>query len=378
MKTIITILIMLMALTACGNDTTTKEYSTTGTTQTEPTPAPSSNKDPTADTKPTANTVFTPLYIMQIENDAYRCNTSECELFGTGQLDKAASNLFVLDNQLFSFDDTGPPITLDHVPTQSRSTEDGLYTCIELTPEESQAQGAQPKYHTEFFLDGSSLGHWVFNQMRCIDIIHAGGSTFAVKETGALKQIGGDEKTALYVLENEFVMHSLDEINTRIDFNDRTEDFTMNHLTSSKQWLKYADQYYSEKGYVWDPVEGLQELVTAMQDFNTAPYPIELPYGQTPTLLSIGVRDESIYWIEANTGWLIAYDPELDEINIPIRLYTGDGLHSTGVNYRDTLKPVIIEQYIYYTHDGILKRLDLDTGFFDEIYAGTVTIFLID
>lgn len=377
---LITIIILsILALSSCSDQPATGESSASGqastTSDTDTSVDDDDEGDPTDDTEPAATPTFTPLFALQIDNNVYLSDTTERRLYGTGKIDKAAPGLFLLGDQLFDFDAVPDAITLDHTPTQARDTDDGLYTCVELTPTESQAAGAQAKYHTEFFLDSVSLGPWFLNQMRCTDIISAGGATFAVKETGALTQIGGTATAPLYILDNEFVTHNLDDINTRLDFNNRTEDFTMNFVKSARAWIKYGDQYFSESGDIWDTIGGLQELSTAMKDFNTDPRPVELPFAQAPVLVSAGTRDGLIYWIEANTGFVVTYDPDLDEIDTPFRLYTGDGMRSTGIAHRVELEPVIILHYIYFLEGGILKRLDLETGFFNVVHSGVAGIF---
>lgn len=323
-------------------------------------------------------TVFEPLFVLQIDNTVYLDDTVTRHFLMQGTIDKAAPGLWLIDDKLLSLDATPDAITLNHTPTQAHATPDALYTCIEIDPTTAQAAGGQAEYYTEFYIDQVSTGHWVTNQHRCVDIVSAGGYVFAISETGALIQIDGPATDPLYILDGEFVTHNLDSVNNRIDFNDTTESYAMNYLTAANQWQRHGDSYYSETGYIWSPVSGLQESATALQDFNTDPRPIELPFPHTPTLISAGTRSGLIYWIEGNTGWLIEYDPAQDVITTPHRLYSGDGTRATGTQHRDTLSPVVIAQYIYFSLGGILKRLDLDTGFFDEVYSGEATIFLID
>lgn len=364
-------------------------------------PAPQPDTTPPVEPEPEIETTiqvtdtgptFTPLFIIQIGNEIYLDDTITREFITTGQIKKAGPDLWLINNQLFSIDTTADAITLEPTPTQAHATATALYTCTEIDPAQAQATGAQAKYYTEFYIDTTgtgldliSTGNWITNQHRCFDIISAAGYVFAITETGALIQIDGPATTPLYVLNGEFVTHNLDPENNRIDFNDSTESYVMNHLTAANQWIASDGAYYSETGYIWSPVSGLQELATALSDFNEDPRPIALLFGQSPTLISAGTRGGLIYWIEGNTGWLIEYDPIFDTITKPHRLYFGDGDRATGTEHRDTLRPVVIDQYIYFSigvaldgTGGILKRIDLDTGFFDDVYSGQATIFLID
>ena len=47
-----------------------------------------------------------------------------------------------------------------------------------------------------------------------------------------------------------------------------------------------------------------------------------------------------------NTGWLIEYDPAIDEITTPYRMYVADGMQTTGAAHKVDMQPGMIENYI--------------------------------
>lgn len=406
------IIILLLSLNSCGTNTPTQEDTTETQQETPVTPPDDPPDEPeiiveidaTGDVEITATPEeieieasgeiqieiaiqapepepepqFEPRVAIKIDNQLYFSDHTELILAASGAIDKTGPGQYIINNILTTYTSAGEIDTTSdtgHTPSKAKNTPNGLYSCIEYDPETAAALGGQPRYYSEFYLDGILFSEaWYFNQDRCQDIVSVGTEIFTIGEFGAYVLIDGTVSNTLYVLDSEFYIHDLDTINRTINFNNVTQIYTTNYVTNAKSWVKWNNKYYSETGAIWDDINGLIEDSTAMQDFNESPRPLQ-DLIESPTLVNIGARDNILYWIEANTGWIIALDIESNIISTPWRIYAGDGTRATGTAGRVELRPLLIDNYVYYVTGGALSRLDLETGFIGVIYAGPAVVW---
>jgi hypothetical protein len=317
-----------------------------------------------------------PLFLVKTEDSLYFANHDEMELWKTGEIDKAGPRLFSVENELIELDASGDvidTITLDHTPVRIKSTSAGNYYCVEIPPEEAYSKGALYRIYTEIYKDGFQISEaWYYNKFECKDIVSADGNIFLIDEFGAYHVVEGAAENVAHVHDDDFYIHDIDYIDDTIEFNDSTYDFIANFVTMSRQWINYNGQYYSEWGDIWSEDDGLFENVTTMNDFNIWPYPVvpELSNGEAPTLLSVGEAAGLLYWIECNSGFLFEYDATNDTLTQKWKLYFSNNTRAVGVIKRDTLKPLIVNDKLYFSNQSAIYSVNLGDGIINIFYGG--------
>lgn len=180
---------------------------------------------------------------------------------------------------------------------------------------------------------------------------------------------------------DDIVIHNYDYLARTAILNDGTNhaiSWSTNYLTRVPDWIKSGNKWYSGNGYTWDGVNFL-EAATPMWNFNVTPYPVTLPWPESPTPGIIGTRLENsedvIYLIEYNTGIVLKYIPSINNLSQAYRIYVGDGTRQSGLVYRSTVKPIFIGDYLYFHNGGSLYELNTVTGLARLFYAGTAEIW---
>lgn len=198
-----------------------------------------------------------------------------------------------------------------------------------------------------------------------------GNDVFIKDGNGAYHTINGSYSNVFHVYDNNLILHSLNTSAKSIGFNSSFENYGFNYAITTRQWILHNNIYYSENGYTWTVGGGLIEESTALWGWNNYPYPLETqnPFGEAPVLLKVGVIADKLYWIEASSGFLFEYDTVNDVLTQKFRLYSGDGMHSTGIANRDTLKPVIVNGGLFYSSGSVVHYLNLETGYLIIFYA---------
>lgn len=330
-----------------------------------------SQDDPVNPETPSA---FEPDILIITDTSAYLSDGSTLNEIVDGLAKYAGHRLLIVGSDLIEYDATGDgqiKYTFGSEPVQVLDN-GSIYHCLETDPDTALALGAQAKWYSEFFKDDVSLDFWYMNQMRCTDLVSANDIVWNIDENGSLKLIDGVASGVEHIHEPDFYIHSLDIVNKRISFNDQVpQDYTFNYILNAKQWQEFGGLFYSENGYTWSEAAGLSEAVNSLDDWNAAPFPVALPMAQYPTLIAAGVNDGLLFWIEANTGWLMSFNPGADEFLQVYRIYEGDGMTATGES--KDLQPVMVWPYLYY-FDGGWFQLDMEAGFTSLFYAGSAEI----
>ena len=85
-----------------------------------------------------------------------------------------------------------------------------------------------------------------------------------------------------------------------------------------------------------------------------------------------------MYWLECNSGFIFEYNPATDALNQKWRIYTGNGTHDTGIAKRDSLKPLLSGDKLYFSNDGCIYSLGMITGMINIFYAGNGEVVKYD
>lgn len=340
-------------------------------------------EQPAPDEPPPAPLTFTPKFTIKTDASAdyYISDGITTQLWLSGQIRRAGPGLYTNGDQLTQYDanaNPSPPVTLAAIPTQIKSINDDIYYCLEYSPAESSALGAQARVHTEIYkreadaTTDSLLSFFALNQHSCDGIVSVGTAVWIIDDMGAYHPVESAPSDILQIIPNRFYIYDRDPEAKTVMINGALESYLTNYALSGSQWILSDGVEYSESGTTWSTATGLIESATALSDFNAWPYPIapELPFGESPVFLSVGERDGLLYWVECNSGWLFVYDPMSDDLTQSWRLYQGDGMHSTGINNRDSLSPFLSGSDLYFSEPGAVSVLDIDSGFISIFYGG--------
>lgn len=354
---------------------------------------PPDETDPTTDTDTTEETTDTttdttePLpelspvaFAVKIDAGFYLSDGLTMFLFSELQVSKAGPRLFSSGADLIVLDAYGLQVSktpLPEIPTKIHNNGD-TYFCREYPPELAYSLGALYQTYSEIWKNGEVVSQWYLNEYECRAIVQAYDSVFVIDQNGTYQTVEGPGANVSHVEPLEFYVHDLDTINQRLYFNQYLESYSLNYALNIKQWIKYDQLFYSENGYTWEPVTGLLGAVTALDAFNYTPYPVDLPNGEAPVLLEIGVLGDRLFWLECNSGYLFEYDPQADTLTQSWRIYTGDDTHATGTAMRDSLKPLLVGEKLYFSNDGNIYSLGMTTGEINIFYAGNGEVVRYD
>ncbi|NIA28354.1 MAG: hypothetical protein GWP06_00400 [Actinobacteria bacterium] len=237
-----------------------------------------------------------------------------------------------------------------------------------IDPDTAFSLGGQRKDYSRIYFQGVEQGNWFLNQWKATDLIQTISGDIIVIEGNNFHPLTA--VTGINHAKN-LLIHDFDSVNRTaiIETNGvYAVSWATNYFNGAKDWLFLNGIYYSWNGYELEA--DLTENANALWGWNTTPYLVEIPNGQNPTLLSAGVFENALYWIECNTGWLTRYVPESDVLETVSRLYVGDGYRTTGLLYLDSLKPVIVQGKLYF-YDGSIWEFDLRSGIVNLFFGGS-------
>ena len=324
-------------------------------------------EDPTTDIG-----LFSVKFAVKTDEDLYFSDSKEMYLWESGNILKSGYREFSVENEIITLDSSGDTISttsIAEIPTNIKTVGSDSYYCIEYSEEEAYAMGGKYEVYSEFYKNNDIISDWYNNEFECKEIISVGPEIFAVDQNGAYHTIVGSYADVFHA--DILIMHSLDIPNKTIGFNANTEDYGFNYAMNSNQWFLHDGIYYAENGYTWTETGGLIEESTDLHGWNIYPYPLDVqnPFGEAPVLLKAGISNNKLYWIECNSGFVFEYDPNTDELTQKSRLYISDGMHATGIYFKEVLKPLLIDNILYYSEGGSINSLDIETGSLNIFYA---------
>ena len=315
---------------------------------------------------------FAVKFAVKSGNDLYFSDSEKMYLWKSGNILKSGYREFTVENKVITLDESGNTISttsIAEIPTKIKTVGSDSYYCVEYSEEEAYAMGGMYEIYSEFYKNNDIISDWYNNEFECKDILSVGAEVFAIDQNGTYHTIVGSYDNVFHA--DILIMHSLDIPNKTIGFNSNTEDYGFNYAMNSNQWILHDGIYYAENGYTWTKIGGLIEESTVLHGWNTYPYPLDVqnPFGEAPVLLKAGISNNKLYWIECNSGFVFEYDPNTDELTQKSRLYISDGMHATGIYFKDVLKPLLVDNILYYSEGGSINSLDIETGSLNIFYA---------
>lgn len=348
----------------------------TADTPPEPPPQP----DPPPDVPPPPPPAVNPDFTVRIGNAVYFSDSVNMQLWKSGNIERAGTEIYAVGNDLITLDDSGgelstvalttPPIGATR--TKIKATQNGAVYCIEYPPALAFSLGGMSSTYSGIYKDNAVTSPWYLNKFACDEVLSVGSEIFALDTASKYHHINGSSAVN-YVLDNIFYRHDLNVGGKYFYINNGLEHYNLNYALNTSQWINYNGVNYSENGYTWDNGMGWVENNTVLNSFNIAPYPVTplLPNAEAPTLLSAGISNSKLYWIECNSGWVFEYDPAIDTLTQKWKIYLGDGMRDTGNAKRGSLNPYIFGGKLYFSNDAAIYKLELATGFINIFYAGS-------
>lgn len=253
------------------------------------------------------------------------------------------------------------------------------YSIEKISPSEAFDLGALARDYTRIYKDSLELGDWFGNQYEAKDVIETlSGDIFIIDQNNAYRNLDNTRQDVF--LADNLLIYNMDHLAKRAMITDGTSDTEVawfwNFFLSAEEWLKSGEVWYSANGYEWDGSTLTENETGSLWVWNleSEGFPVYMPHGEKPIMMNAGTRiennEEVIYWIECNTGWLIKYIPSIDSVRGEWRLYDGSGSKLDGIVKEKTLKPAMIDGELYFTNDGSVWALNLDTGVIEIYYAG--------
>lgn len=310
----------------------------------------------------------------------------------TGDVEFAGPRTVSIDEVLYRFDDMGSveasewlpanPEALTLRPTgasasaRSVAYSDEVYTLERIDPDTAYSLGALHEEYTRIFADSVESGAWYLNEWRVDEVFTIANGDVIARDTATFLHnlTSADEYWKAY--EGGIGIRDFNPTSRNAYICDATGDYyvrwSTNYFNASK-WQECDSTWYSQNGYTWNPTDGLTEQANELWGFNVSPYPVTLPYGESPVAVPAGIRYENsewvTYWIECNSGNLFRHIPSLDRLDQTLRLYTGDGTRATGVSIASYIDPVIVADVLYFHYDGSIMQYDFGTGIV-SVFAG--------
>jgi len=245
--------------------------------------------------------------------------------------------------------------------------------------------GALYKPYTAVYKNYDPVGAWWDNDWETKRLVKTlSGDLVVYKFVGLPEHISGIEQNVFLAEENGLFIYDYDDVAKTATIKTGSVNsisWATNDFNNAKFWLDVGGKWISNNGYSYTDAGGLIYNDTALQDFNALPYPVTLPSGETPTVMSAGIRVENSedvsYWIECNTGTLFRYVSSINSLQAKYLLYEGDGTKLTGIANRDNLNPIIYENDLYYSYNGSIMRINMDTGLVSVFISQNAKLFLM-
>lgn len=233
-----------------------------------------------------------------------------------------------------------------------------------LSADEAAALGGLPKPYTRIWSNADEYGDWMSRQYETDELTIHNGNIFArTTPGGAWVHINGTMSGINVVVNGGFVVHDFNATTRTANIDGVPVTWSYNFFNTAKQWLRSGAKWYSHNGYTWDGAT-LVEHGSAMWDWRS--------YGNV--IITAGTHYENgedvLYFIQCATGHVIRYVPSVNQYTEFVRLYTGDGQTETGLFYKALLKPVIIDDGLFFIFDATTFRYDFKTGLTSPFATG--------
>jgi hypothetical protein len=382
-KTILTILAIFFAvyLIDCGpayNDPTTTEPPADIPIVTDPTPPPADVENPTG------NPVK--LTIMSTQGTRFYDGTNSW-LWKNTQSKKAQSRVYANNNYLYALDDIGT--TTDYIslitepdyvgiilaapaPLMGKamikagaSTEiilaDAQVWIVEIIPWEIAMELGMPGVphtdYTKIYHNGVEHGNWMLRPYPVGNFLILNNEIFAQKTNGTWIAITGT-KINIKQVNEDFVIHNFSVATHTATINDINVSWTYNFFSAGGNgatWLKGSTKWYSLNGYTWDGAT-LVENGSTMWDWRLFSNVV------TPAGTHFENGENVLYWVQCATGYVIRYVPSANQYVEFVRLYIGNGSTDFGVQMKASLKPVIIEDDLFFIYQTYTYKYNFQTG----------------
>ncbi len=308
----------------------------------------------------------------------------------TGNIKKAASGIYAAENVLYKLNDTGTTDTSRHlvtVPDQislkiaaPRASvfrtlsepisigEAETWIVENVSPDEAGAAGALFKDYTRIYCNTVEYGNWMERQWVADKLIVHKDNIYARLNTGAWKHINGNRQNIRIVVDDGFAVWDMDTTNRTALIDGKSVAWSFNFFNAADYWLKSGNVWYSQNGYAWDDTT-LTETGLIMETWRKKPAdgkPFPTGYYEMPLLISAGTRFENgedvLYWVECNSGSVVRQVVSTNQMTLILKLYAGLGDRITGIAYHKMLKPVIVDDGLYYIIDMQCYKYDFISG----------------
>lgn len=341
------------SITACGSNVTT-------------TPAPIIN---TPDPEPAPDTYTLILYD---SSGIGFSNGTGYNHFMDGHVTPISAGTFSVDDIIYEVDALGTVISkvqLPAIPSAVAVTASEIWTFETIPAVWAAANGGMYDEYTQIWQGYSEYIPWYNTRFEVTAAKSTASGDVIAYDILGIPITVTDAVTTHYAAQDGILIHTVDAVNRKGQVRTAAGDYPVawstNNFNSAKQWIEIAGAWYSWNGYRWNVVDGLTEGDTALADFVNWTLPV---------VISAGVRmDASLergYWIEANTGWLWMYTPDMDTLEQVVRLYVADGERMTGINHAADMEPQILDGILYYSFEGAIWRYGFDSGINGMFVAG--------
>ena len=237
----------------------------------------------------------------------------------------------------------------------------GDWVVENIEPDQALEMGALRKDYTRVFNEGSEVGLWFFNQFKTDNLKKTNTGEIIAISGGSYYSVSSEVNNINHA--DKLLIYDYDAVNRTALIDGEFVSWQSNYFNSAKQWLQYGGTWYSWNGYEFD--NDLRENANSLWSWNDGIKPVDV---LAPTVIAVGVDQFFTYWIECNTGWLVAHLPLFDQITPVFRLYQGDGLRMSGIYKSASLKP-FLDNGVLYFNDWGLRKIDLGTGIIELVFG---------
>lgn len=305
--------------------------------------------------------------------------------WNTGNVKQAENRVYSKENIVYALDMYGrtsdsrqlpviPDLIDAIVQPQSKTiigeielTNTDIWIVEHISPEEALAAGAQYKPYTRLYLNNNEYGNWYVNDFEVDTLLHYNDDIYVMITTGAWKCITGNKENVRLVIENGFALYDYNSTLRTATIDGVSVSWSTNFFNSSKYWLKSGFVWYSQNGYSWDGVT-LVENGLAMADWRTS----------QNLIITAGTRYENsedvCYFVNCATGYVIRYVPSVNQYTEFVRLYVGDGSTEIGTYYRKELKPIIIDDDLFFIYDAQVYKYNFTNGLTSLFTSGVTEV----
>ena len=248
-----------------------------------------------------------------------------------------------------------------------------FWSVFRVSPQEAYDAGYMMRDYTQIYKNSTEHGAW-YNRQYYADQIIGNGTDVFVRSKTLWYHINGTR--APHIVKADFIIEDFNATARTMKINGVNSSCTRNFINGAQHWQKTDGGWISNNGYFWDGVT-LNEFDNRMTEWRVSPFPISGI--EAPLIISAGTQDVNgdliTYWIECNSGWLIAYNIRLDTMTMVHRLYMGDGTRASGIIKASHLNPVLSGGLIMFSlGDGYMYEYNFNTGLVRQTYLTPVWI----